>query len=154
MKQILVDSFDYMRTHQWLELYAFVVMPNHIHLMVRCLADHKISDVVRDFKKHTPKQVIAQYEAEGNARALQFLREAVKRPEKQEHVVWEDEYQAKNVFSPQFLKQKVDYIHNNPLQPHWRLAEKPEDYLWSSARFYLCGQPAIIPLDDVNVLLA
>ncbi len=153
MKQIIIDSFDFMHTHRWLELYAFVVMPKHIHIMVRCLADHPVSDVVRDFKKHTSKQIIKHYETEQNERALRFLREAVKRPEKQEHAVWEDDYQAKDVYSPEFLKQKIDYIHNNPLQPHWRLVEQPEDYTWSSARFYLLGQPAIIPLDDARTLL-
>ena len=153
MKQVLVDSFDFMRASGWLELFAFVVMPNHIHLIVRCAADYPVSDVVRDFKKYTSKKIVAQYETEHNDQALRFLREVVKRPEKQEYAVWEDEYQAKDVFSAEFLRQKMEYIHNNPLQPHWRLVEKPEDYLWSSARFYILNQPAIIPLDDARVLL-
>jgi hypothetical protein len=45
------------------------------------------------------------------------------------------------------------YMHNNPYQPHWDLAERPEDYIWSSARFYLLEQPAIIPLYNANLTL-
>jgi len=128
IKQILVDSFAYMRASGWLELFAFVVMPNHIHLIVRCAVEHPVSDVVRDFKKYTSKKIVAQYETEHNDQALRFLHEAVKRPEKQEYAVWEDEYQAKDVYSAEFLRQKMEYIHNNPLQPHWRLVEKPLGY--------------------------
>ena len=48
----------------------------------------------------------------------------------------------------------MTYMHNNPCQPHWNLVEHPEDYVWSSARFYLLEEPAIIPLDNANLLLA
>ncbi|WP_307527875.1 hypothetical protein [Pedobacter sp. W3I1] len=44
------------------------------------------------------------------------------------------------------MEQKLDYIHNNPLQERWRLAENAEDYYWSSAKFYQTG------IDDFNVL--
>lgn len=47
----------------------------------------------------------------------------------------------------------MTYSHNNPCQPHWNLVERPEDYIWSSARFYLLEEPAIIPLDNANHLL-
>lgn len=66
---------------------------------------------------------------------------------------WEDGYNAKDIFSPEFLLQKMTYMHNNPCQPRWHLAESPEDYIWSSARFYLLRESAIIPLDSVNHLL-
>jgi hypothetical protein len=36
--------------------------------------------------------------------------------------------------------QKLDYIHNNPLQPKWTLAMHPEDYRYSSARYYQTGE--------------
>jgi len=85
---------------------------------------------------------------------LDWLASEVTSPGKQRYKVWEDGYQAKEVFSPEFLRQKAAYIHNNPCQSHWNLVERPEDYVWSSARFYLSGEPAIIPVDNVNLLLA
>jgi hypothetical protein len=48
----------------------------------------------------------------------------------------------------------MNYIHNNPCQPHWNLSETAEGYLWSSARFYLTSEPCIIPIDDVREYLA
>ncbi len=106
MKQVIVDSWNYTQSEGWLTFYAYVIMPNHIHCIVRCRPDHPVMDVVRDFKKYTAKRIIAQYQAEGNERVLSFLQEAVKRPRKQTYAVWEDEYMARDIFSPRFLLQK------------------------------------------------
>jgi REP element-mobilizing transposase RayT len=154
MKRIVVESLAFMRSNGWMRLYAFVVMPNHIHFIAQCHPAHPVQDIVRDFKKYTSKQIVAQYVLEGNTRALEFLRTSVKRPGKQTYAVWASEYQAKDVVSPGFLAQKLNYIHHNPLQPHWQLADRPEAYAWSSARYYLCNEPAILELDDARDLLA
>lgn len=153
IKRIIVDSLDYMRAHSWIRIYVFVVMPNHVHIVVRFLGQRTLADVMRDFKKHTSKQIIRQYHAENNQKVLAFLEQAAAQIPKQRYKVWEDRYDARNVFSPDFLRQKVEYIHNNPCQPHWRLAERPEDYPWSSARFYLTGEESIIKVDNVNEFL-
>ena len=42
--------------------------------------------------------------------------------------------------------QKLNYIHFNPCQPHWNLAASPEEYKWSSARFYETGIKHPIPM--------
>ena len=67
--------------------------------------------------------------------------------------MWEDGVVAKDIFSPDFLKQKMAYVHNNPIQPQWQLVERAEDYVWSSARFYLLDEPALIPVSDARELL-
>jgi REP element-mobilizing transposase RayT len=154
IKRILVDSLNTGRILGQYELFAFVIMPNHVHLILRCLNDCTPGDAVREYKKATSSLILRQYEAEGNQAALDFCAAAVKAKKKQQYAVWEDEYEAKNVFSPAFLRQKMDYIHNNPLQPHWGLVERPEDYVWSSAHFYLTGGRALIPLSDARELLA
>jgi putative transposase len=129
-------------------------MPNHVHCIVRFLGDHTLSGVMRDFKKHTSRQIIRQYQAEKNDQALGFLALAAEGVPDQRFKVWEDGYDARDVFSAAFLRQKVEYIHNNPCQPHWMLTERPEDYTWSSARYYLLGQPAIIFVDDASEWLS
>ena len=153
IKRIILDSLNFMRVSQWTKLYVFVIMPNHIHFIVRFLGEHTLSDVLRDFKKYTAKQIIRQYQAENNDKSLLFLRQAAVKCRGQKYKVWEDGYDARDIFTPDFLRQKVEYIHNNPCQPYWRLAEFPENYLWSSARYYLSGKPALIEVDDVGELL-
>jgi len=154
IKRILVDSLNTGRILGQYDLFAFVIMPNHVHFIVQCLNDYTPGDVVREFKKGTAGLILRHYEAEGNDAALAFCAAAVKPGQNQRYVVWEHEYEAKNVYSPEFLRQKLDYTHNNPLQPHWRLVKRPEEYIWSSARFYLTGGRALIPLSDARELLA
>ncbi|MCP4537370.1 MAG: hypothetical protein GY832_09500 [Chloroflexi bacterium] len=153
-KRIIANSLNYMRAHQWLRLYIFVIMPNHVHFIVRFLKDHTLSDMMRDFKKHTAKQIIRQYQAESNDQALKFLEQAASRIPNQQYKVWEDGYDARDVFTLDFLRQKIEYIHHNPCQPHWALTECPEAYVWSSARHYVRGQPAVIAVDDISEWLA
>jgi REP element-mobilizing transposase RayT len=153
IKGIIVDSLDYMRAHSWLNLYCFVVMPNHVHLIVRFLGDHVLSDVLREFKKHTSKQIIRLHQAENDQAMLEFLERMAQDIKDQRYKVWEDGYDARDLFTSNFLRQKMEYVHNNPCQPHWRLVEHPEEYAWSSARFYLLSSPAIIAVDDVRELM-
>jgi len=153
IKRIIADSLNYMRVQGWIRLHVFVIMPNHIHIIVRFLEGHILSDVIREFKKHTSKQIIRQYQAEDNQRVLTFLERMAADIPDQRYKVWEDGYDARDLFSRAFLRQKMEYCHNNPCQPHWQLADRPEQYPWSSARYYLLGEPAIVPVDDVRELL-
>lgn len=153
MKRLLTDSFDCFRTQKRLRLFCFVIMPNHFHCIAQFSVDDPLADVLRDFKRQTADRLIRHLKAEGNQKALDELTAKVKRPEKQAYKVWEDGYNAKDVFSQDFLLQKMEYIHNNPCQPHWELSATPEEYIWSSARFYLTDAPCVIPIDDVRKLL-
>ena len=153
MKRLVCDTLDCMRLRQRFRLYSFVVMPNHLHMVVQCQAEDPLAGVVRDLKRHISDRLIRHCWAEENQPVLDFLASAVTRSGRQRHKVWEDGYNAKEVFTPAFLHQKMTYVHNNPCQPHWNLAERPEAYIWSSASFYMLERPAIIPLDSANHLL-
>jgi len=153
LKRLVVDTLDCMRLRERLKLYAFVVMPNHIHLIIQCTEAYPLDACVRDLKKHVAERVIRHYKVEGNRAVLGFLSGAVGESGKQRYKVWEDGYDAREVFSPKFLEQKLSYLHQNPCQAHWDLVRHPEEYAWSSARFYVLGEPAIIPVDHVNQYL-
>jgi len=152
-KRIIADSLNYMRQKGWFNLYAFVIMPNHVHLMVKFLSPYNLSDVMRDFKKYTSKQVVQHCIAENPRELLFYIKAAGEADAKSQYKVWEDGYDARDVFSISFCEQKLDYIHHNPCQPHWGLVDKPEDYLWSSACFYLEDRAAIIQIDDLREFL-
>ena len=106
---------------------------------------------MRDFKRHTARQIIRQLLVENNQNVLDVFRKAGNE-KSQEFKVWEDGYDARDIFSIEFLEQKMNYIHYNPCQPQWKLVDNPEEYPWSSARFYIVDNPAIIPIDDVRDL--
>jgi REP element-mobilizing transposase RayT len=128
-------------------------MPNHIHFICKFNKEYTLADMMRDFKRHTARQIIRQLQAEEKKETLQLL-QRLNKDSRQDFKVWEDRYDARNVFSVKFPEQKMNYIHNNLCQPHWNLAGVPEEYPWSSARFYVAGKPCVISVDDVRELLA
>ena len=135
-----------------MKLFSFVVMPNHIHLIAKFNVENPVSSVLRDFKKFTARQIHRQIQAEKDTQMLMFVREQGI-PHQQEYKVWESGYDARDVFSMEFLQQKMDYIHSNPCQPQWNLVDVPEAYLWSTERFYLAEEPCVIPIDDIREYL-
>ena len=149
--RIILDSLHFLRTNKRMELFAFVIMPNHIHIIGRFGKEYSLSDVMRDFKRHTARQIIRQLQAKENTDTLNLLQQ-LNEDNRQEYKVWEDDYDARDVFSIEFLEQKLNYLHHNPCQPQWNLADVPEDYPWSSARFYIADKPIVIPVDDVRDL--
>jgi hypothetical protein len=56
-----------------------------------------------------------------------------------EYQIWERNSLSIDVYSRDVLIQKLDYIHNNPLQDKWKLCAVPEEYRFSSAKYYLCN---------------
>jgi len=117
MKRLVADSLDCMRLRGRFKVYGFVIMPNHLHMMIQCTADDPVAACVRDLKKHIADRLIRQHRAEGNQSTLDTLASWVIHPDKQKHKVWDDGYNAKDVFSPGFLRQKMTYMHANPCQP-------------------------------------
>lgn len=73
------------------------------------------------------------------------------------HEVFETSFDWKECYESRFIEQKLNYIHNNPCQSHWKLVEQAEDYIHSSARFYETGKQGVYPvtsystLDDVDL---
>lgn len=153
IKRIILDSFHHLRATGKMKLFIFVIMPNHIHIIALFSEKHTLSDMMRDFKKFTARQIYRHYQAEENIKMLEILRKEGHKV-KQEYKVWEDGYDARDIFSIEFLRQKMNYIHQNPCQPQWKLVDSPEKYLWSTAAFYLDGKPCIIPIDDVREFLS
>jgi len=147
--EIVLGSLEYHRRHaRWL-LFAFVIMPNHAHFVIQPCADYTISEVVQSFGSFTAHAILHRLREEGRAELLEFFAERADSDAGKRHQIWMP-IEAKNVFSAEFLRQKVEYIHNNPVQDHWRLVEARADYAYSSACFYDRGEKPMIEVDDLG----
>ncbi|MBL8077364.1 MAG: transposase [Anaerolineales bacterium] len=149
--RIILDSWHFLHTDGRMKLFAYVVMPTHVHFIGKFSQEHPLSDVIRDFKRHTARQIIRQIQVKENDE-LQGVFQSINKDDRQEFKVWGDGYDARDVFTEDFLQQKMEYIHYNPCRPKWKLANSPEEYPWSSARFYILAKPSVIPVDDVRDL--
>ena len=114
------------------DISAFVIMPNHIHLIWTLLLGHKREDVQRDFLKFTAQQMKSFLRKNHPHELEAYCINAKDR----KYQFWERNARATDLWSEYIFMQKLNYIHANPLQQKWQLCEKPEDYPWSSASFY------------------
>jgi len=135
-KDIVIESFKYCQAHKGLNLFAYVIMTNHIHL----LASSEVGDIsgfIRDFKNFTTKRFLEVIETTEESRRdwlkIVFDYHAKLKP-KQSHQIWIHESHPEHIYSQKFIEQKIDYIHNNPVRAG--IVEYADDYLYSSARNY------------------
>ena len=141
----LIDSLHYYRHKQHFKLLGYVIMPDHIHLMVWPQAKSSVSDLMRDFKEFTAKRIIRQAEVEEQNNWVTAFKQAGLDTGRSTHKVWQDDYWDENVYSEKFLREKLNYIHRNPIRAG--LAESPEDYPYSSYRNYVNGDESLIEID-------
>jgi putative transposase len=135
-KKIIMNSLKFMTENRRIYLYGFVIMPNHIHLVWKMHEGKKLQDVQRDFLKFTA-QTIKFDLIETNPSLLEKFLKAGK--DRQYHF-WQRKSYNKRIFNRFVLEQKLNYIHHNPLQEKWKLVNKPEDYQYSSARYYILNE--------------
>ena len=152
-KHIITEALAYCQQNKGLELYAYCLMPSHLHLLAKATEGFIMSDVIRDFKKFTSKQIIRTINEHPESRrawllehfnkACQHLKRA------QQYTVWQNGYHAEIAFSNSFIKEKIHYIHNNPVKE--KIVEHPEDYVFSSARNYasLTSELEVIVLNEM-----
>ncbi|MDI9341903.1 MAG: transposase [Sediminibacterium sp.] len=151
-RETIIEALKYCQAQKGLEIYAYVIMPSHIHLICRATGGIAFSDVMRDFKKFTSKKIISLIKEEPESRR-EWLLDLFKSvclhlKREQSYKVWQDGYHAEELFSDKFTYQKLNYIHQNPVVD--RIVERPEDYIFSSARNY-AGLESVL---DVIVLPA
>ena len=139
---VLLDSLQFCRHHKGLKLYAYVILDNHLHLVV---AGDKMAEVIRDFKSYTAKGIIARLEHDRKTWGLNQLQHH-KHPTKtrSNYQVWQEGFHPQQIVSEAMLQQKVDYLHYNPVR--LGVVARPEDWLYSSARDYAGGK-GLIELD-------
>ncbi len=143
-RDIVIDSLRYCQQNKGLEIYAFVIMSNHVHLLLRSHVG-RLSDTIGDFKSFTAKEILSSIASEPESRKdwmlnlFEFSAKQHKRNEK--YQIWTHENHSEYIFSDKFLFQKINYIHENPVRAG--LVAKAEDYLYLSASAY-AGLPCLL----------
>lgn len=139
-KQIFEESLNFCIKHKGLRVHAWCLMSSHAHLIISAENPERInlSDIIRDFKKFTAGQVIREIEAGPESRQEWLLDKfrfaAGKNSRNTTYQFWQQNNHAEELISNHFQEQKLDYIHQNPVQEGW--VEEPQHYFYSSARDY------------------
>ena len=127
-KKIITDSLRYLVLNDRVRVYGFVIMPNHIHLIWQMKGEHLLRETQRDFLKFTSQQI------------QKDLRTSNPNLKDRRYQIWQRRPLSITLNSRLMIEQKLDYIHNNPVQGKWRLSSSPIDYRYSSALYYENGE--------------
>jgi putative transposase len=133
--QILSESLNFCALKYKADILGYVLMPNHIHLIINFEEGMKRIDFMSDFKKFTSTKVRQEIEKY----RPNFLEKLLYVKDNQVFKVWKDRYDEVYLDKRELLEIKLEYIHTNPIQNHWNLVARPEEYLYSSALFYEKG---------------
>jgi len=145
-KSIIINSLQYLSDACKVDIFAFVLMPNHIHLIWRINEKNGkettqgafLKYTAHEFKKLLTQQnpaMLSAYAVTANNKKYEF---------------WKRDSLAVHLFSRQVAFQKLDYIHANPLSGKWKLVTEPCQYRYSSAKFYEMGQKDYAFLKDLR----
>ncbi|MEQ9101699.1 MAG: transposase [Imperialibacter sp.] len=140
--EIVINQLKWLVDKELICVYAFVLMPNHLHLIWEMLKFNGKEMPHASFNKWTSSQFL-KLTRSNYPRLIGGFQETA---EDRKHRFWQRDPLAVAVTSRQMFEQKMDYIHLNPLQEKWSLALTPEDYKWSSAKFYEEG------IDEFGIL--
>lgn len=133
---VLGESINYCRKEKGMELYCYCFMPSHIHLIFRSRLEEP-SSLLRDFKSYTAKKVIESIENNPQESRKEYLlwffeRSAKKKSNNSKYQFWQHHNKPIELWSEKVIKQKIDYIHNNPVESGF--VTNPIDWKYSSAR--------------------
>jgi len=128
-------------------------MPNHIHSLIAFSKTEKnINKIIGNGKRFLAYEIIKRLKHTSNISILNQLAEAVEITDRKRgklHEVFEDSFDIKECTTQKFINQKLNYIHNNPCSGKWMLADCPQNYLHSSAKFYFIGKHGIFPVTHI-----
>ncbi len=147
-KKLMCEALDGARTSARLLLFAYVIMPDHIHALIG--SKRKPSEVLRYVNGISGHRIIEYLKKSRSEASLAKLRQA-SGPREYKHSLWDHHPNLKLVTTENGLIEKANYIHMNPVRAG--LVERAEDYRWSSIRCWqrkpLEDEPLLMDLDHI-----
>ena len=134
-KDVVISSLDYLSNAGKIDVFGFVIMPNHVHLIWRTKELNGKETAQGSFLKYTAHEFRKMLYRGDRTKLLSYKIEA----DNKEHEFWQRDPLAVRVSGREMASQKLGYMHYNPMQPHWRLCTSAEAYRFSSAAFYETG---------------
>jgi len=151
--KVLADSIAYCRENKGMELFAYCFMPNHVHFVFRDSNEDPTS-LLRDFKKHTAKKMLEAIDNNPQESRKEWLlwmfeRAGKKKSNVSKYQFWQHHNKPIELWSAEVIKQKLDYIHKNPVAAGF--VTETTQWKYSSARNIAEEDPAF-EIDAIGFL--
>ena len=152
-KDIIVESLNFCIKNKGLNVHAYVIMSNHLHLIVSAQDGHELSDIIRDFKRHTSKKIIATIIENAKESRQVWLLKIMKyfakyNSNNTNYQFWKRDNYPVELSSPRWIKARFDYIHLNPVRAG--LVNLPEHYVYSSAKDYVQNEVGLVEISRIE----
>ncbi len=137
---IVVESLNYCALHKGLIIYGYVIMSNHVHLLLQA-KEENLSDILRDFKKFTSQTIVRTVEENNNESRRSWMLWLFKETDENKKVsfqFWRPDNHPELCYQLSFMWQKLEYIHKNPVRAG--MVIKAEEFIHSSAADYFYGE--------------
>lgn len=150
-KELFLESLKYCQEKKGMVLHAWVIMTNHVHLIISSISN-KLEHVVRDLKKFTSKQIIKAIK-ENNAESRKewmlniFSYTGKNNNNNKEFQFWKQDYHPIELDTPEKMKQRLDYLHENPVRGG--LVWEPWHYKYSSAIDYYTNEHGLLKVEHL-----
>ena len=143
---IIIEVIKFYQKKYEFKILSYVIMPTHFHWILNIEPKNgSISDIMRDIKKSSAYQIIELISKDNFGKFELIFRNAALEVKGQERKIWMKRFDDEVIRNEEMFWTKVNYIHNNPVKAG--LAEKPEDYLYSSAQNYISSDNSILYVD-------
>ncbi len=133
--QIIFESWQYLQQNANFKLYGYVILENHLHLIAQ---SDNIQKDIQCFKSYTARRLIDFLKEKKMSLILRQLAFYKKEHKQQsDYQFWQEGSHPQVMEVEEVLRQKLEYMHNNPVQRGY--IEKPEHWRYSSACDYSGG---------------
>ena len=134
-RAIVIDSLRFCQEKKGLVVYGYVIMSNHLHLIAQAQAPHRLSDILRDFKKFTGRSIIKAIQTSKEESRQDWLLHVMRyharyNKRNRDFQCWQHGNHPVELVRPRWIAQKLNYIHLNPVRAGW--VDAPEQYRYSS----------------------
>jgi putative transposase len=131
--------FDYMKIIYGNKIYGYVIMPNHIHVLIKITdKSTKLHVLIFNAKRFLGISMVKLLKEEKNEDLINYF--SLKSDKRAHHKFFQPRYDSLIIQSEKLFLEKLNYIHNNPCHEKWQQAKEPEDYKYSSAANYISGK--------------
>ncbi len=133
-------------------LVGWVLMPEHFHLLIRPEPAETTPAIMKELKEESAKRIIRTLRANAQHPWCRKMLASLRLPstvhDESRYRLWKRRFYPFNVFSEKKFQEKLDYMHNNPVQR--RLVNSPSEWPWSSWRFYYGEDASILRMDRLS----
>jgi len=139
--KFIYDWFSIMDKKYGNKIYGYVIMPSHVHILIK-ITDRSPAPptLIMNAKRFMAYQIVKEFKKDGFFKILNCFKQNARVVDKAHYKVFIGRYDSMIIQGRKFFLEKLNYIHNNPCQEKWQLANKPEEYKHSSASNYILGE--------------